>query len=164
VSALRPDSGAEAEAVVWPELSVAQQLLVSSTRGVLAGTGCLMDVRPGLVRMRRPGRASTRGSISEERFEQQVILLARLRGWRGYHTRKSYGVVMGVSPSDAYGWPDWAFWHPRKGLFMLRELKSQSGVVLPRQKQVIAELAACGVDCKVWRPSDWADIERTFVV
>lgn len=89
--------------------------------------------------------------------------MARLRGWRGYHTRKSYGVVMGVSRGDAYGWPDWAFWHPGKGRFMLRELKSQRGEVQPQQKQVIAELAACGVDCKVWRPSDWPEIEATFV-
>ena len=117
-----------------------------------------------VIHVKRPGRAKTtaRGDILEERFEQQVIKLARLCRWRGYHTRKSYGVVMGVSRLDAYGWPDWAFWHPQKGLFMLRELKTQHGIVLPTQKQVIAELVACGVDAKVWRPSDWPEIQATF--
>ena len=118
---------------------------------------------PKVVRVRRPGRQpARRGALTEERFEQRVILLAALHGWRGYHTRKSFGVVMGVNRLDAYGWPDWAFWHPRKGRFMLRELKTQRGPVSPYQTQVIAELAACGIDTKVWRPSDWPEIEATF--
>ena len=98
----------------------------------------------------------------EERFEHWVIELAALYGWRGYKTRKSFGVVMGVSKADAYGWPDGVFWHPRKHRFLLRELKAEAGVVRPDQKRVIAELQACGVDAKVWWPADRDEIVETF--
>jgi hypothetical protein len=100
--------------------------------------------------------------VSEDQFERWVILRAQAHGWRGYHTRKSYGSVMGVSREDAYGWPDWAFWHPVKGRFMLRELKTQTGRVLTPQRRVLEELRACGVDAKVWRPSDRGEILETF--
>jgi hypothetical protein len=116
------------------------------------------------VRIRRPirGRAAVRGVVSEDRFERWVISVARVSGWRGYHTRKSFGSVMGVSRLDAYGWPDWAFWHMGKRRFLLRELKTQRGIVSAYQRTVIAELAACGVDAKVWRPSDEQEILETF--
>jgi len=98
----------------------------------------------------------------EEAFERQVVALAALYGWRGYHTRKSYGVVMGVHREDAFGWPDWAFWHPRKQRFLLRELKARGRHLMPSQRLVIAELQACGVDAKAWWPDDLQEILETF--
>jgi hypothetical protein len=116
------------------------------------------------VRVRRPiqGRAAVTAIASEDQFERWVIAVARMGGWRGYHTRKSYGSVMGVSQRDAYGWPDWCFWNEHKGRFLVRELKKQRGVIRPEQVVVIAELRACGVDAKVWRPSDEQEIRETF--
>jgi hypothetical protein len=69
---------------------------------------------------------------------------------------------MGVSQQDCFGWPDWVFWHPRKLRFLVRELKAQHGVVSIHQKRVIAELAACGIDAKVWYPRDLQEIQETF--
>lgn len=101
-------------------------------------------------------------SILEEKFERWVVALAELYGWRGHHTRKSYGVVMGVRKEDAYGWPDWVFWHPRKHRFLVRELKTERGRVTGRQQTVLADLRACGLDTGVWRPSDEREIVETF--
>lgn len=112
--------------------------------------------------MRPPGRAVIHALASEDQFERWVIAAAKVYGWRGYHTRKSYGSVMGVEKLDAFGWPDWAFWHPRKGRFIMRELKSQTGRITAPQRRVLAELAACGVDIAVWRPSDEKHILETF--
>jgi hypothetical protein len=114
--------------------------------------------------MRPPvsGRAAVHALVTEDQFERWVIGVARRNGWRGHHTRKSYGVVMGVSAPDAYGWPDWAFWHPLKRRFMLRELKSQRGRLTRDQAIVLAQIAQCGVDAKVWRPSDEREILETL--
>jgi hypothetical protein len=111
---------------------------------------------------KRTVRAAIRSGESEEHFERRLLTLARVLGWRGYHTRKSFGAVMGVSPLDGFGWPDWCFWHPKKRRFLVRELKAERGRLSGYQTVVLAELAWCGVDAKVWRPSDWTEIEETF--
>jgi len=113
---------------------------------------------------RRPLSTQTlvNGLVSEDQFERWVVAVAKVYGWRGYHTRKSYGAVMGVSREDAFGWPDWAFWHPRKRRFLLRELKTERGPLTRHQRRVLEELGTCGVDARVWRPSDERLILETF--
>ena len=69
---------------------------------------------------------------------------------------------MGVWKQDAWGWPDWTFWHPRKGRFIVRELKGARGTLTSDQKRVLAELRECGVDAKAWWPRDSAEIIETF--
>lgn len=107
-------------------------------------------------------------SADEEEFARHVKVLAKRYGWHGRHVRYSLGVVEGVHTtrvhghSDAHGQLDWEFWHVEKQRYMQRELKTQRGVVLPDQKRTIAELQTCGVDAKVWRPSDEVEIIDTF--
>ncbi len=42
------------------------------------------------------------------------------------------------------------------------ELKSKTGRLTPEQKQWLDALTNAGQDCRVWRPTDWAEIERTL--
>jgi hypothetical protein len=107
-------------------------------------------------------------AMGEEEFAQHVKVLAKRYGWHGRHVRYSQGVVEGVHTtrqhghSDAHGQLDWEFWHVEKRRYMQRELKTQQGVVLPDQKRTVAELQACGVDAKIWRPADEPEIIETF--
>lgn len=86
---------------------------------------------------------------SERRFQDDyVIPLARLRGWRVYHTHDSRR-----SPA---GFPD---------LFMVRfkrlvaaELKSQRGKITVDQKLWLMSLSAAGIETYVWRPEDRPEI------
>jgi hypothetical protein len=55
------------------------------------------------------------------------------------------------------GWPDLVLW--RAGQFLVAELKSARGRLRPEQRDVLATLAAAGVDARVWRPADWPEIE-----
>lgn len=114
--------------------------------------------------MRRPfaGRAAVVGLTGEEQFEQWVVSRAEFGGWHGFHVRKSFGTVRGVPPQGAFGWPDWCFWSERRRRFIARELKTQRGVVSSQQRIVLAQLVLCGIDAKVWRPSDEQEIRETF--
>lgn len=89
--------------------------------------------------------------MSEASFQAKVLHLAHLFGWRTYHTHDSR--------RSNPGWPDVALWHPRRGQFVLAELKAQKGRVSPAQVTTLAELQQCGVDAYLWRPSDWPEIQ-----
>jgi hypothetical protein len=117
---------------------------------------------PRVIHLRRPGRAAATPKASEDSFERWVVQVARAHGWKGHHTRKSFGVVTGVSREDAYGWPDWIFWHPRKHRLIARELKTEHGRISVYQRAVLEDLVACGIDAKVWRPSDAQEVMETF--
>jgi len=86
----------------------------------------------------------------ESVFQRQVISLARLLGWAVFFTLRSKG-----SPP---GWPDLVLIKPPHILF--RELKSDSGRLNTYQLNTLAMLAQCDMDAAVWRPRDWARIER----
>jgi len=80
----------------------------------------------------------------------------------------SQAVVTGVHHTvrdghdDAFGALDWQFWHTVKRRYLQRELKSQHGVVSRHQRRVLNDLQLCGIDAKVWRPSDEKEILATF--
>ncbi len=92
-------------------------------------------------------------NINERTFQAAIVELARLTGWRCYHTYDS-------RRSEA-GFPDLCM--TRGGRFIAAELKTESGRVTEAQRQWLAALAACpGLECHVWRPSDWDEIELTL--
>ena len=51
----------------------------------------------------------------------------------------------------------------RGGRVLFVELKTESGRVSEEQRGWLEALASCpGLECHVWRPSDWDEIERTL--
>jgi hypothetical protein len=90
----------------------------------------------------------------EESFQSTVVALARLRGWRVYHTYDSR--------RSNHGWPDLFLCHPASGRVVVRELKVPPNTVTPEQRAWLEALRACGVDASVWTPDDWKFIERTL--
>ena len=94
-----------------------------------------------------------RGGMSERQFQDAVLEMARLFGFRSYHTFNS-------RRSEA-GFPDLVL--VRDGRLIAAELKSETGRLSPAQVAWISELERCrGVDVHVWRPGNLAEIERTL--
>ena len=88
-------------------------------------------------------------AISEKEFESQVKDLARLYGWKYYHTWRSIH-----SPA---GYPDCVLVRPPRLIFA--ELKSEIGKVSPKQQEWLDILAQCPqVEVYLWRPSDFEQI------
>lgn len=65
-----------------------------------------------------------------------------------YHPRYS----LGSEP----GWPDLVLLRARDRRLVFVELKAEKGKLSPRQAEVLELLATCGLDVRVWRPSDLA--------
>jgi hypothetical protein len=107
--------------------------------------------------------------IREDPFQAEIIKLACLFGWRIFHVSDSRREVRGrgvsylVGDKLAAGWPDLTLAHRRRGLFAVRELKSNTGRVEPEQREWLETLTACGVDAGIWRPRDWAELIVPFL-
>ncbi len=92
-------------------------------------------------------------SISERDFQAQILDLARLAGWRAYHTFDSR--------RSQKGFPDLCLVRPPVVLFV--ELKSEDGKLRPEQREWLEALSRCeGVEARLWRPPDFEEIERTL--
>ena len=63
----------------------------------------------------------------------------------------------GETTTSIAGWPGACLWRP--GQLLLVELKTDRGRLSPAQREVIGSLQDAGVDVRVWRPSDWPEIE-----
>lgn len=87
----------------------------------------------------------------EAHFQAAVIRLARLHGWRVYHTHDSR--------RSEPGFPDLVLAHPLHGL-MFRELKTNRGTLTPEQAEWISLLQMTGADAATWRPMDMDRIKR----
>lgn len=99
--------------------------------------------------------------MSEAGFQEAVIQLAELTGWRCMHVRAvtdQRGRTR--TPTTTVGWPDVTLWRPDR--LMFRELKTEAGRVTVEQRDVLDSLAAAGADVAVWRPSQWDEIETTL--
>lgn len=92
-------------------------------------------------------------SVTEEQFQNQVLELARLTGWTCYHTW--------LAAHSSPGFPDLVLVRPPRLVFA--ELKSERGKVSPAQERWLQVLADCqGVEVRLWRPSDWHNVEETL--
>lgn len=86
---------------------------------------------------------------TERQFQQQVLGLARLLGWRSYHTWSSI--------HSAAGFPDLVLVRPPRLVFC--ELKSARGRLSPAQQDWLEALGACpGVEAFCWRPDQLEQI------
>ncbi len=94
-----------------------------------------------------------KAAVSEKQFQAQILQLARLAGWRCYHTHDSR--------CSAPGFPDLVL--VRKPVILFVELKSESGKLRPEQREWLELLGRCGrVEARLWRPSDFEEIEKTL--
>lgn len=91
--------------------------------------------------------------ISEKQFMAQVIALAKLHHWSTYHTFDSR--------RSGAGFPDLVC--TRKGRILFIELKTEKGKLRPDQCHWLGALRDCpGVEVYLWRPSQWAEIEKVL--
>lgn len=101
--------------------------------------------------------------LRENEFSTLVRDVARLAGWRGYHTYDSR--------RSNHGFPDWVF--VRNGRIVFAELKAENGRVSDAQREWLDELEKAegmtdphgyrgGVEVHLWRPSDWDAIVETL--
>jgi VRR-NUC domain len=86
--------------------------------------------------------------LTEKQFQKQVEELLRLRGWRFYHTWKSF--------NSARGFPDIFAVRPPRAVAL--ELKTSRGKVTPEQEAWVAAMAECGIEAGIWRPDEWDEL------
>ncbi len=105
------------------------------------------------VQVRGLSREQLSHDTSERDFQQQVLQLAQLYGWRSYHTW--------LSVHSAAGFPDLVL--VRGGRVIFGELKSERGRVSQAQRDWLDALQECpGVEVHLWRPADWPQIVATL--
>lgn len=91
--------------------------------------------------------------IKEGDFQTQVTSMARMLGWKTYHTYRS-------TRSDP-GFPDLVCVHPRLGLVFL-ELKTRTGKVKPEQFEWNQALVTSGERAYIVRPEHIEQLEGLF--
>ena len=96
--------------------------------------------------------------ITEAEWQEQVVQLAAMLGWRTMHVRRAIGRRAGgrgwQTSTSVNGWPDLTLWSERQGRLVFAELKSDAGRCTPEQDAVISSLRHAGQDVHVWRPRD----------
>jgi VRR-NUC domain-containing protein len=102
-------------------------------------------------------------TLSEASFQEQVIELAHLFGWRHLHVRRTIGKGRRwTTATNLAGWPDLLLWREGSHRLVAAELKSDTGQATDEQLEVLASLRRAGVDTYVWRPADWPEIEAVL--
>ena len=91
--------------------------------------------------------------MTEAQFQSAVIDLAKLTGWKWYHTHNSRRSVP--------GFPDLVLVHRTNGRIVFAELKTENGRVAPAQKEWL-ELLGKRHESYIWRPSDMDTIRRVL--
>lgn len=104
------------------------------------------------MRARTEARATLDAACSEKDFQAAVIDLARLCGWKVYHTHDSRR-----SPC---GFPD--LFLVRGDRVVVLELKTMHGRLTDDQRAWLDALKRAGIDAWLVRPSDWEWIVATL--
>lgn len=99
-----------------------------------------------------PGRRIRRTApgMTEADLLAAVRKLAKLNGWRTYHTRDSRG--------SEPGWPDLVLANLQQRRVVFAELKAPGGSTTPEQDEWLAVLRAAGCEVALWRPADLPEI------
>lgn len=120
---------------------------------------------------RGPGRVATtarlpaqepRPEITEAHFQQQVIALAQLCGWRVFHARPARtkdGQWRTPVAGDGKGFFDLVLMRER---VIFAELKTNKGTLTRDQHDWREAATRAGATAEVWRPRDWNQIEDTL--
>lgn len=95
--------------------------------------------------------------MTEAQFQQAVIELAQLNGWRVAHFRTAKVGNSYQTPvsADGAGFPDLVLVHSKRQRIWFVELKSETGRLSKPQRAWMDALEASGALTGVWRPSDW---------
>lgn len=100
-------------------------------------------------------------SPNERAWQDQVIELARLYGWRVAHFRPAKTEQGWRTPvqADGAGFPDLVLVRPPRVIFA--ELKSATGGIRAEQRVWLDQLLDCGgVETYIWRPNDFDQVAR----
>jgi hypothetical protein len=97
----------------------------------------------------------------ERHFQEQVIDLARLYGWRVAHFRPAQTAKGWRTPvsADGKGFPDLVLVRDR---VIFAELKGELGRLTSDQRNWVGNLDRAGAEVHVWRPIDLEEIECTL--
>jgi hypothetical protein len=100
------------------------------------------------------------GQLLETAFQDAIAYVARLHGWKMAHFRpaRTNGSWATAVSYDGKGFPDLVLVHPKRGIVIFVEVKSESGKVSSDQAEWLANLAAAGARTRTWYPADWPDI------
>ncbi|PSK95812.1 VRR-NUC domain-containing protein [Haloactinopolyspora alba] len=97
-------------------------------------------------------------TIRESQWQTLVENIAQAYGWMRYHapdnTPRTAASGRRYVQNVKAGWPDLALLHPRRGLFMVAELKTETGQVSDDQAEWLAGFRAAGIRAEIWRPRD----------
>lgn len=96
--------------------------------------------------------APARLAVTEAQLQEQVVQLARLRGWWVWHDNGTQG-------RNQAGLPDLILVRER---VVWAELKTDRGRLRSEQRHVIARLRAAGQEVHIWRPAGLAEVARVL--
>jgi hypothetical protein len=104
-------------------------------------------------------------SPTHTEFQQQVVELAHMFGWRHLHVRRSIGRGRKwVTATNLTGWPDLQLMRPDRG-YVAAELKIPPDKPTPEQIELLQFLNLMpNTVAKLWTPDDWDDINATLAV
>lgn len=91
-------------------------------------------------------------AVTEKEFQARVLTLARLNGWKTYHTHDSR--------RSAPGFPDLVLVRPPRLIFA--ELKSAKGRLRPEQRVWLEALSGCieAPESYLWRPGGLQEAQK----
>lgn len=101
--------------------------------------------------------------VTHVEFQEQIVELAHLFGWRHLHVRRSIGRnKRWVTATNIKGWPDLLLMHPDVG-YVAAELKIPPDKATDEQRELLAYLGSMpSTAARLWTPNDWDDIEATL--
>lgn len=104
-------------------------------------------------------------TVTHAIFQDQVVDLAHITGWRHLHVRRSIGRGnKWVTATNLKGWPDLFLMRPDVG-YVAAELKIPPDSPSVEQAELITFLSTMpATRAYVWTPNDWPEIESTLSV
>lgn len=111
-------------------------------------------IERGLIAPADVKAAALPSDVTEERFQAELLKVARWAGWKCYHCRDSR--------RSEVGFPDLIL--IRGPVLLVAELKVKKNKPTPAQERwLLAFEAIPGVRVRRWRPDDWEAIEAELI-
>jgi len=106
--------------------------------------------------MREAKAAALLADVSEKKWQETVIAVAKARGYLVFHTYDSRKCTP--------GFPDLVLIHPGKGRLVVAELKTVTGKVEPEQERWLKcfTMVTGRPSVYVWRPGDLDEVNEVL--